>query len=110
MKTRISRLVSLGAETFVCPQTVATEAAKGLALHKEHKRGGTIIGVRRAVQLSNRRPVSLNTLQRMYSYFKRHEVDKQGKNWDRPSNGKIAWLLWGGDAGFSWVKRLLKKD
>jgi hypothetical protein len=42
----------------------------------------------------------------MYSFFSRHEVDKKGKdfnNSERPSNGKIAWLLWGGDSGFAWA-------
>ena len=46
----------------------------------------------------------------MYSFFKRHEVDKQAEGFRQgeegyPSAGKIAWLLWGGDSGFSWAKR-----
>jgi hypothetical protein len=45
----------------------------------------------------------------MYSFFSRHEVDKQGQGFSPnedgyPSNGRIAWSLWGGDAGFSWSK------
>ena len=45
----------------------------------------------------------------MYSFFSRHEVDKQGRGFNSgtdgyPSAGKIAWQLWGGDAGFSWSK------
>ena len=45
----------------------------------------------------------------MFSFFSRHEVDKQGQGFDRgdkgyPSAGRIAWSLWGGDAGFSWSK------
>jgi hypothetical protein len=39
-------------------------------------------------------------------------VDKQGKDWgneDMPSNGKIAWLLWGGDEGWKWTNKLLKQ-
>jgi len=45
----------------------------------------------------------------MYSFFSRHEVDKQGQGFNRgsdgyPSAGRIAWALWGGDAGFSWAK------
>tara|TARA_R110002020_G_scaffold80269_1_gene200391 strand:- start:432 stop:932 length:501 start_codon:yes stop_codon:yes gene_type:complete len=43
----------------------------------------------------------------MYSFFSRHEVDKQGQGFNRgddgyPSAGRIAWALWGGDSGFSW--------
>jgi hypothetical protein len=48
----------------------------------------------------------------MKAYFDRHEVDKQGKDWDnkeRPSNGKIAWLLWGGDAGRTWATMLVER-
>jgi len=48
----------------------------------------------------------------MKAYFDRHQVDKQGKDWDndeRPSNGKIAWLLWGGDSGRAWATRLVEK-
>jgi HK97 family phage major capsid protein len=55
----------------------------------------------------------------MYSFFSRHEVDKQGEGFTPdedgfPSNGRIAWALWGGDAGFRWSKaivdRLKKED
>jgi hypothetical protein len=47
----------------------------------------------------------------MYSYFSRHEVDKKGKDWANqanPSNGYIMWLAWGGDAGFSWSRRIVE--
>ena len=54
----------------------------------------------------------------MYSFFSRHEVDKQGEGFSPgedgyPSNGRIAWALWGGDAGFTWSKgisEMLKKE
>ena len=42
----------------------------------------------------------------MYSFFARHEVDKQaeglalsGRKRLSRGNGRIAWALWGGDAG-----------
>ncbi len=47
----------------------------------------------------------------MYSYFKRHTIDKQAKNFGddkNPSPGYVAWLLWGGDAGYAWVKGIMK--
>jgi hypothetical protein len=49
----------------------------------------------------------------MYSYFSRHEVDKKGKDWGNtanPSNGYIMWLAWGGDAGFSWSRRIVNRE
>jgi ATP-dependent Clp endopeptidase proteolytic subunit ClpP len=44
----------------------------------------------------------------MVSYFARHEVDKEGQGFSPgeegyPSAGRIAWALWGGDAGQSWA-------
>jgi hypothetical protein len=46
----------------------------------------------------------------MVSFFARHEVDKQGEGFSPgepgyPSNGRIAWALWGGDPGKSLVKQ-----
>jgi hypothetical protein len=89
-------------------QTMANNAKRGLELRREFGRGGTSVGVARARQLSNRSELSPETVARMYSFFSRHEVDKQGKDWDnaeRPSNGKIAWLLWGGDSGYAWSRQ-----
>jgi hypothetical protein len=88
-------------------ESMASNAARGLELRRKFGRGGTAVGVARARDLSNRTELSPDTVLRMYSFFSRHEVDKQGKDWDnaeRPSNGKIAWLLWGGDSGYSWAK------
>lgn len=90
-----------------------TEADKGLAWRKEFNRGGTSVGVARANQLSNKQRLSVSTIKRMYSFFARHESDKAGKGFRQgeegyPSAGRIAWALWGGDAGFSWSKK--KRD
>jgi hypothetical protein len=86
-------------------ESMANNAKRGLELRAKFGRGGTAVGVARARDLVNGRDLSPETVARMYSFFSRHEVDKQGKDWDnaeRPSNGKIAWLLWGGDSGFAW--------
>jgi hypothetical protein len=87
-------------------ESMANNAKRGLELRRKFGRGGTAVGVARARDLSNRTELSPDTVLRMYSFFSRHEVDKKGKDWDnaeRPSNGKIAWLLWGGDSGYSWA-------
>lgn len=89
--------------------TMSNNAKRGLEMRKEFGRGGTQVGVTRANQLVNRTNLSPDTVLRMYSFFSRHEVDKQATGFNSgeegyPSNGKIAWLLWGGDAGFSWAK------
>ena len=87
-------------------ESMASNARRGLELRRKFGRGGTAVGVARARDLANRKELSPDTVLRMYSFFSRHEVDKQGKDWnnsERPSNGKIAWLLWGGDSGYSWA-------
>lgn len=88
--------------------TMAEEAQRGLDWRKEHGRGGTAVGVARARQLVNREELSPRTVRRMVSYFARHEVDKQGEGFSPgedgyPSAGRIAWALWGGDAGKAWA-------
>ena len=93
------------------PVMVAKEAARGLALRDKFNRGGTAVGIARARDLKNRRTLTPETIMRMVSYFARHEVDKLGKdfyNKERPSNGYIAWLLWGGDVGMKWANTIKK--
>lgn len=90
-------------------KAMAQEAQRGLDWRKKYKRGGTQVGVTRANQLAGRQRLSLDTVTRMHSYFSRHEVDKQGAGFSQgeegyPSAGRIAWALWGGDAGQSWAK------
>jgi len=92
---------------------MVSEAQRGLDWREEHGRGGTAVGVARARDIVNGRELSLNTVKRMYSFFARHEVDKQAEGFSQgekgyPSAGRIAWALWGGDAGQSWAKRIVK--
>jgi len=87
---------------------MAVEAKRGLEWREEHGRGGTAVGVARARDLKNRANLSVETVRRMNSYFARHEVDKKGEGFKPdgkgfPSAGRIAWALWGGDAGKSWA-------
>jgi len=98
--------LSYGHISFVPPEEVARYAEEGLRLRRQFKRGGTLVGVMRARDLKNRRTLSPTTLKRMKSFFARHEVDKRGKDFGnptRPSNGLIAWFLWGGDPGKKWA-------
>ena len=88
---------------------MASNARRGLALRKEYGRGGTAVGVARARDIANKASLSNETVMRMHSFFSRHRVDKKGKGWTAgsegyPSNGLIAWLLWGGDSGARWAE------
>jgi HK97 family phage portal protein len=90
------------------------EAERGLAWRKEFNRGGTAVGVARARDISNGKELSPRTVRRMYSFFSRHEVDKEGQGFSPgedgyPSAGRIAWALWGGDPGYTWAKAKVKR-
>ena len=83
------------------------EAQKGLGWREEFGRGGTRVGAVRARQIVANENLSDETIKRMYSFFSRHEVDKKAEGFNAgeegyPSNGRIAWALWGGDAGYKW--------
>lgn len=91
------------------PAAVAQAAATGLRLRASmppSRRGGTAVGIARARDLANRRPVSDSTIVRMRSYFARHAVDASAPGWGVDSKGWQAWLLWGGDAGRAWSNRI----
>ena len=93
---------------------MADEAAQGLEWREEFGRGGTEVGVARARDIKNRVNLSIRTIKRMFSYLSRHEVDKEGQGFYKgdegyPSAGRIAWALWGGDAGFAWTKRKIEE-
>lgn len=97
------------------PATVAAAARRGLELRAEYGRGGTAVGVARARDLSNRRTLTIETVKRMVNYFTRHEVDLEAQGAKRgnpgyPSAGYIAWLLWGGDAGRSWARKIVRQQ
>ena len=90
------------------------EAIQALEWRKEFNRGGTEIGVARAVQLKNKERLSPSTVRRMHSFFSRHEIDKRATGFRRgeegfPSAGRIAWGLWGGDGGQRWARRKVKQ-
>jgi lambda family phage portal protein len=84
------------------------ESARGLEWRRQYNRGGTAVGVARARDISNGKNLSDDTVKRMHSFFSRHEVDKKGQGFQPgedgfPSAGRIAWALWGGDAGQTWA-------
>ena len=76
--------------------------------------GGTEVAARRATQILSGDELSADTVITMSAWFARHEVDKQGKGFSPgeegyPSNGRVAWAAWGGDAGKSWSDARAKR-
>jgi hypothetical protein len=91
------------------PESVQNAARVGLEQRKKEGRGGTSVGLGSARRLAAGGQASEQFVRKVAMYFPRHEVDKQGKGWNPgedgyPSNGRIAWNLWGGDAGWSWAR------
>jgi len=100
-------------ESFSPPAGVAVAAKRALQWISEGLAGDgfTDVGRRRAVQLASGEDVSADVVNRMISYFARHEVDKQATGFNSgedgfPSAGRVAWDAWGGDPGQSWVNGL----
>lgn len=109
------------------PESVRQQAAVGVKLLDAGFSGGTRTGWKRATQLANDKTISVADLAVMRSWFARHGPDaKTGGTsypgylrWLRdgsPSSlaendalknkyrGAVAWLIWGGDAAYSWLK------
>lgn len=99
--------------TYIPPQSVADNAQRALEVRAgkpPSQQGMTLVGLARANQLANRKPVSIDTIQRMVSYFERHEIDKSGDTWDEQGKGWQAWNGWGGDEGRQWATQILEEN
>ncbi len=104
-----------GRRMYSIPDGVQREAKKALEWRKEYKRGGTSVGLNTARTLARGGQIGIQKIRHIAKYFPRHEVDKQGKGWDPgedgyPSNGKIAWALWGGDAAKRWASAIVERE
>lgn len=106
---------------FKPPKPVRDAAKKGLELRKKFKRGGLSSqvagklgigsGIVRASNLAQGLNISPETIKRMHNYFSRHASDKKPgwSNPKNPTNGYIAWMLWGGNPGKSWANKILRE-
>ena len=103
------------AESYSPTSGMKSAARRALKWKAEGKAtgAGTPVGWGRATDIVAGRSMSLSVVKRMFSFFSRHEVDKKGKdfyNTSNPSNGRIMWDAWGGDAGFSWSRAIAKRN
>ena len=90
-------------------QKAAERALRRRAQKPQSQRGMTPVGIARARDLINGVTLSPQTVRRMLAYFTRHEVDKQGSTWDEYGKGRQAWDGWGGDAGYTWAKKVVNQ-
>ena len=105
---------------FDVPQNIRKQAERGLELRRKHKRGGLDVkqakkegvgsGVQRASDLKSGR-VSYKTIKRMNSFLSRHRQHKDRREENgEASAGMIAYLLWGGEPAYHWVRRIIKQE
>lgn len=110
------------AKSYAPTQAMKNNAKRGLALREKYGRGGLDAsqaktegvgsGVARARDIINGN-LSLDTVKRMYSFFSRHEKSYKPKEREAdggPKAGEIAWLLWGGSAGLSFARSILRQE
>lgn len=90
------------------PASVKRAAARGLELRRSWGRGGTKVGIRTARRLVASAWLPGAFVRHISHYFPRHAGDNLRQT-DPPSNGYIAWLLWGGDAGRRWSMDAVRK-
>lgn len=94
------------AEKYSIPDGVQKAAQRGLELHKKFGRGGTSVGMNTARILSAGGSIGIEKVKHISRYFPRHAGDNLD---DKESNGWIAWLLWGGDAGRTWSTNIVER-
>ena len=90
------------------PSGVKNNAKKGIELNKKvNNKCATDVGKIRAQQLAQGKPISKETIKRMYSYLSRAEEYFNPS--DNEACGTISYYLWGGKAGLRWSKSKLKE-
>lgn len=109
------QVVVASARMYTIPKSAQAEAKKALEWRKEYDRGGTPVGLNSARTLANGGQIGIQKVRHIAKYFPRHEVDKKGKGWSPgednfPSNGRIAWALWGGDAAWRWASAIVERE
>jgi len=100
---------------YTIPKGAQEEAKRALEWRKEHKRGGTSVGLNTARTLSRGGQIGIEKVRHIAKYFPRHEVDKKAKGYSPgedgfPSNGRIAWALWGGDTAWRWARAIVERE
>jgi len=89
------------------PDAVKNNAKRGLELNEAvNNKCATQVGKVRAQQLAQGKPISEETIKRMYSYLSRAE-EYYDEN-DTEACGTISYLLWGGLAAKRWAESKLK--
>ena len=93
------------------PKEVKDNVTDGLDLRSKFNRGGNSDTIKTANKLL-KEPFDESDLKNLLVKLARHEKEKK-TGWDdpeEPSNGFIAWMLLGGDAGKLWAEKSLSNS
>jgi hypothetical protein len=102
----IKQLEKIGIHFTNYPESVSNNAKRGIELNdKVNNKCATQVGKVRAQQLANNENLTIDTIQRMYSYLSRAETYYDESNTE--ACGTISYLLWGGKAGLNWSRKKL---
>jgi len=109
------KVIVASGRMYTIPRGVQVEAKKGIEWRKEHKRGGTPVGLNTARTLAKGGQIGIEKVRHIAKYFPRHEIDKKAQGYQPgekgfPSRGRIAWALWGGDAGWRWAQAIVERE
>jgi hypothetical protein len=105
---------------YKVPSAVRSAARKGLELSRKGFKGGMLLGHKRGRQLARAgNTISQKDAKVMRAWFARHKVASKpsydawiqaGKPEDigeyKRKGGIVAWLIWGGNPGYRWIKSL----
>lgn len=89
--------------------SVKNNAKRGRELNEANgNKCATGVGKVRSAQLEAGKPISIETIKRMYSYLSRAEIyyDQADSNSDC---GYISFMLWGGKSALSWSRNKLRE-
>jgi hypothetical protein len=90
------------------PSSVSNNAKRGLKLNEAvDNKCATQVGKVRAQQLAQGKPISKETIKRMFSYLSRAEAYYKPE--DTEACGTISFLLWGGKSAKTWAEAKLKQ-
>ena len=90
------------------PKAVSAAAERGIRLNeKVNNKCATRVGKIRATQLAAGKPITEETIKRMFAYLSR-AVEYYDPN-DTEACGTISYLLWGGEPALRWSERKLKQ-
>ncbi len=90
------------------PDSVKNNAKRGLKLNEAvNNKCATQVGKVRAQQLAQGKPISEETIKRMYSYLSRAEAYYKPE--DKEACGTISFLLWGGKSAKTWAEAKLNQ-